>query len=110
YTVKRGDSLWKIAKAQGVSIGDVARANNLSKTTALKVGQKLQIPAKSEPATMQASAGPATMGEAPAATTAATPMEGNVYIVKSGDSLWKIARAQNVTVAALKQANSLSGD
>src|SRR5438067_186202 len=34
HTVKRGDSLWKIAKAEGVSIGDVARANNLSKTTA----------------------------------------------------------------------------
>jgi membrane-bound lytic murein transglycosylase D len=30
--------------------------------------------------------------------------------VKSGDSLWKIARHQSVTVAALKQANNLNGD
>jgi peptidoglycan endopeptidase LytE len=37
-------------------------------------------------------------------------MEGNIYIVKTGDSLWKIARSQNVSVTAIKQANTLSGD
>jgi LysM repeat protein len=113
YVVKKGDSLWKIAKSQSVSIGDLARANNLTKTTALKVGQKLQVPAKAEPVVAQASAVPTPAGEtaAPATTTAAaTPMEGNIYIVKTGDSLWKIARSQNVSVTAIKQANSLSGD
>ncbi len=111
YTVKKGDSLWKIAKAEGVSIGDIARANNLSKTTTLKIGQKLQVPAKSEPVTAQASVVPTTAGETAApATAAATPMEGNIYIVKTGDSLWKIARTQNVTVSAIKQANNLSSD
>ena len=111
YTVKKGDSLWKIAKAESVSIGDLARANNLSKTTALKVGQKLSVPAKAEPVVAQASAVPTPAGEtiAPAAA-AATPMEGNIYIVKTGDSLWKIARAQNVSVASIKQANSLTSD
>jgi peptidoglycan endopeptidase LytE len=113
YTVKKGDSLWKIAKSQSVSIGDLARANNLSKTTALKVGQKLQIPAaaKSETVTAQASVVPTSADStAPTTTAAATPMEGNIYIVKTGDSLGKIARAQNISVAAIKQANSLSGD
>src|SRR5436309_16004670 len=37
YVVRKGDSLWKIAKSQGVSIGDLARANGLTKTSALKV-------------------------------------------------------------------------
>jgi LysM repeat protein len=111
YVVKKGDSLWKIAKAEGVSIGDISRANNLSKTTALKVGQKLQIPAKAEPIVAQASAVPTPAGETAApATSASTPMEGNIYIVKTGDSLWKIARSQNVSVPAIKQANSLSSD
>jgi LysM repeat protein len=111
YTVKRGDSLWKIAKAEGVSIGDLARANSLSKTTALKVGQKLQVPTKAEPVTAQASVVPTSAADVTApAAGAATPMEGNVYIVKTGDSLWKIARSQNVTVAAIKQANSLTSD
>jgi LysM repeat protein len=111
YTVKKGDSLWKIAKAEGVSIGDIARANNLNKTTALKVGQKLQVPAKSEPVTAQASVVPTTAALAAAPVTpVATPMEGNIYLVKTGDSLWKIARAQNVSVSAIKQANSLTSD
>ena len=111
YVVKKGDSLWKISKVEGVSIGDLARANNLSKTTALKVGQRLQVPAKSETVTSQASVVPVTAGEAAApAMAGATPMEGNIYIVKTGDSLWKIARAQSVSVATLKQANNLNGD
>jgi LysM repeat protein len=110
YTVKKGDSLWKIAKTEGVSIGDLARANNLNKTTALKVGQKLQIPAKTEPVVTTASVAPVSAAEAFAPASAAVPMDGNVYIVKTGDSLWKIARAQNVTVAALKQANHLTSD
>ena len=32
------------------------------------------------------------------------------YIVQSGDSLWKISKAHNVTVANLKSWNNLSSD
>jgi len=114
YVVKKGDSLWKIAKSQGVSVGDLARANNLTKTSALKVGQKLQIPsaAKSEPAiTAAASVVPTTTPDASAAAaTTASASDGQIYTVKSGDSLWKIARQQNVSVASIKQANNLSSD
>lgn len=115
YVVKKGDSLWKIAKAQGVSIGDMARANNITKTSQLKVGQKLQIPAMAKAdtaATTMASATPATASDvsAPAQASAGTDAGSQMYVVKSGDSLWKIAHAQNLSVGALKQANNLSGD
>ena len=104
YVVKKGDSLWKIAKAESVSIGDLARANNLTKTSALKIGQKLQIPASAK----AEAANTATASAVPAATSAEAG--GQMYTVKSGDSLWKIARAQNMTVAALRQANNLTSD
>jgi LysM repeat protein len=115
YVVKKGDSLWKIAKAESVSIGDLSRANNLTKTNALKIGQKLQIPAsaKAETAsTATASATPAVTGANGAASTTTTSPDvgGQMYTVKSGDSLWKIAHAQNMTVAVLKQANNLTSD
>jgi LysM repeat protein len=115
YVVKKGDSLWKIAKAQGVSIGDMARANNITKTSQLKVGQKLQVPALAKAdtaATTMASATPATAGDvsAPAQASAGADAGSQMYVVKSGDSLWKIAHAQNLSVSALKQANNLSGD
>ncbi len=44
YVVKKGDSLWKISKAENISVGELSRANNLTKTSALKVGQKLTVP------------------------------------------------------------------
>lgn len=44
YTVKRGDTLWSISqKFEGVSIGDIQRANNLGKKSKLVPGQKLKI-------------------------------------------------------------------
>jgi LysM repeat protein len=109
HVVKKGDTLTKIAKAEGVSQTELSKANKLTKTSVLKIGQKLTIPGKVE-ATAVASAAPAAM--APATTAAAAPaaVQGATYAVKSGDSLWKIAKANNSTVAAIKQANSLSGD
>jgi LysM repeat protein len=120
YVVKKGDSLWKISKAENVSVGELSRANNLTKTSSLKVGQKLTVPvmAKTEktniatasvvPTSVDATTSSPTMSTA--ATAAATDAGIGSYTVKSGDSLWKIARLQNVSVAALKQANNLSGD
>ena len=47
YTVKSGDTLTKIAKANGTTVKAIESENNLS-TTKIKVGQKLKIPAKAE--------------------------------------------------------------
>jgi LysM repeat protein len=118
YAVKSGDSLWKISKAEGVSVGDLAKANNLTKTSVLKIGQKLTIPAKAEAAlapTQVAATAPTATGLSADTTTMLAPTSvipagANTYTVKSGDSLWKIAKSQGVSVAALKQANSLSTD
>lgn len=106
YAVKKGDSLWKIAKAEKVTVDDLAKANNLSKNSILKLNQKLTIPAGS-PKTEIAAAAPVTgSGVAPVAPLAG----GGAYEVQIGDSLWKIAKNQGVTVTAIKVANSLKSD
>ena len=112
YVVKKGETLMKIAKAEHVTVNELAHANKLTKTAALKIGQKLTIPAKAEaPVTAVASATPATAPAIAFATAPATSaVSGNSYTVKTGDSLWKIAKANNVSVAAIKQANNLSSD
>jgi LysM repeat protein len=77
YTVKAGDTLSKIAKANHTSFKKLMALNDL-KTTSIKVGQKLKVPVKA--ATTETPAAPASaavvpMQPAPAATTtvAATP-------------------------------------
>lgn len=105
YAVKKGDSLWKIAKAQGTTVDELLRANNLTKTSVLQIGQALTIPAKTDTASVTIAAPAALAGAAPAVASS-----GSDYTVKSGDSLWKIANKNGTTVAALKQANGLSTD
>ena len=99
YTVAQGDTLTKIASRTGTSVDELLRANGLSRTSVLKIGQVLRIPAaqsqaaRTEPATHS---GPATGG--------------TKYTVRSGDSLYLIARKNGTTVQALKEANRLSSD
>jgi LysM repeat protein len=61
YTVKSGDVLIKIAKVHGTTVNAIKTANHL-KSNALKVGQKLKIPA-----------GKALSATTPAAETAPAP-------------------------------------
>lgn len=85
YTVQNGDSLWSIAKKFNVSVEDLKLANNLT-SNLLRVGQVLKIPVEEKPET------------------------GNytVYMVKSGDSLYSIARKYGLTVDELVSYNNLS--
>jgi LysM repeat protein len=110
YTVKSGDSLWKIAKTEGVKMEELAQLNNWSKTKPLQVGQVLQLPA----ATTAEPVNIATGGIAPSGgsslLTADASASPDLYVVKSGDSLWKIAKNHGTSVASIKQANQLTSD
>ena len=44
YIVKKGDSLWKIAKAFGSTVEDIARTNGIEDENLIMPGQKLFIP------------------------------------------------------------------
>jgi lipoprotein NlpD len=49
HTVQKKDSLWKICKAYGVSLQDVAELNNIKNTSQIKAGDKIFIPGASKP-------------------------------------------------------------
>lgn len=82
YRVKPGDNLWDIAKSQGVSVRDLQAWNGLAGSQ-LKVGQALFLEK----------------------TAAGTKSKPTYYKVRSGDSLYEIARRFNVKIASLKNWN-----
>ncbi|HEX3889626.1 MAG TPA: LysM peptidoglycan-binding domain-containing protein [Verrucomicrobiae bacterium] len=98
YVIVKGDTLGKVAKAHGISLKALEAANPNVQPTKLKVGDKIMIPA----GTSSATATP-TMG----ATTSADTGE-EIYKVKSGDTLTKIAKANGTTVKAIESENNLS--
>ena len=104
YVVAKGDSLAKIAKKAGVSLKALQAANPGVVPTKLKVGQKLVIPAGGKVAPE------AGAKSTPAAASAAAANDAGAgsYVVKSGDSLAKIAKAHGTTVKAIEAANGLT--
>jgi LysM repeat protein len=96
YVVVKGDTFSGIAKKFGVSVKAVEAANPGVEPTKLKLGQKLSIPAASGN----------TAASAPAGMTSPGAAGGEeIYTVKSGDTLTKIARAHGTTVKAIESAN-----
>lgn len=92
YTVRAGDTLYSIARRFDVTVQQIASANNLSNINLIRVGQVLTIPA---------SGGTVTPPPPPPAATTR-------YTVRSGDTLYAIARRFNVTVQQIASANNLS--
>lgn len=91
YTVKRGDSLYSIATAHGVSVSSIQKANNMnSRQTRLMPGQKLGIPVQS-----QSTAVPSGGGS-------------SLTVVQKGDTLYGIALENNTSVDELMRLNGLA--
>jgi LysM repeat protein len=105
YSVVRGDSFYKIAKAKGVSMRALAEANPGVDSTKLRIGQKLMIPAGD----VGLPAAPASVAHATEADAsgAAGSVGDRVYTVKAGDSLARIARQHGTSVRAIQTANNL---
>lgn len=101
YKVKSGDTLGSIAKKFKVPTKSIRTSNKL-KTDALKLGQVLVIARTGK----ASDAAKAQDGKAASGKAANKKTKGK-YVVQSGDSLDKIARKFNVTVAQLLAWNQL---
>ncbi|OZI10972.1 hypothetical protein CEW92_13885, partial [Bacillaceae bacterium SAS-127] len=101
HIVRSGDSLWKIANKYGTTIEQIKKDNQL-KTAALTIGQKLIIDAKGTPSKPSPDQKPVEKPKPPATGSSVT------YIVKSGDSLWKIANKYGTTIEQIRKDNKLT--
>ena len=104
YTIARGDSFSLIAKRNRTTVSALRQANPNVDPLKIRPGQKIKIPAPT--ATTVSAAAPATGGSSPSPTAFGSGT-GQIYSVKAGDTLTKIARAHGVTVSQLRATNGL---
>ena len=108
YVVQPGDSLWSIARAHATSTAVLMALNGLPSDT-IQPGASLRLPGvrvATAAATAAEMAAAAQAAEAVPPAPAAAPA---TYVVRSGDSLYDIARSHGVTVEALIAWNALDG-
>ena len=96
YTVQAGDTLWAIARKYNCSITEIMAANSdrIKNPNRIHAGWQLKIPQSGAPIT----------GGTPDAVLPENKKSG-IYIVRQGDTLWKIARKYNCSVAEIVSLN-----
>jgi LysM repeat protein len=88
HTVSSGESLYAIARRYGTSVDRIRKDNNISGNN-IRIGQKLRISGSTSVASSAGGSGTRT------------------HRVKSGDTLYGIARQYGTTVGAIEEANGL---
>ncbi len=81
YVVKKGDTLYSIARKYNLTVDELKALNNLT-SNELYIGQILDV----------------------------VPIQSSSYVVKRGDTLYAIAKKYSVSVKDLKEVNNLNSD
>ena len=98
HKVKRGESLWLIARKYDVRIKDIVAVNKLAKAKYIRPGQRLQIPAEGYDLYRKL------------ALTNSTGPKQVYHTVRSGDTLSEIAMSYRTSVGKIKKWNGLRSD
>ena len=87
YIVKRGDTLYSIARDNNISVAELKKINNITNNT-IYIGQELYLKNK---------------------IVEEEPNENDdIYIVKKGDTLYSISKKLNISIDTLKALNKLN--
>lgn len=91
YTVERGNTLSQIARAYNVTVESLVELNNITNPNLIYPGEKIKI-----------------NGSDSIYLNPVTSTNNEYYIVKSGDTLYSIARMYGITVTQILQNNSIA--
>jgi membrane-bound lytic murein transglycosylase D len=93
HVIRKGDTLWDISRAYGVSISAIQQANGMGRRTLLKPGRTLKIPTSGAASSSWASAG-----------AGSDPF---TYRVQRGDTLGRIARRFDTSSHTIAASNGI---
>ena len=96
YYVHQGDTLYRIARNNGISLSTLLEWNNLSVDSPIHPGQGLIVSYSSSSSSVESN------------TT--TQSSESTYTVKAGDGLWRIAKKHGLTLDELKSMNQLTSN
>ena len=99
YTVKAGDTLYRIAYNHGISLTTLLSINGLSETSTIRPGQQLVVSGSAKATTTTTSA--KTVSYSTGAST---------HTVQAGDTLFRIAKNNGLTLSELKALNGLTSN
>ena len=99
HVVRRGDTLWSVARRSGMDVNTLAMMNGMQPGDTLRAGQRLQLTSTSGGSARAklASNGSSSSGGARPVT----------YVVRAGDTLSAIARMFQVSVAQISDWNDI---
>ena len=92
YTVKAGDTLYRIAHNHGISLRTLLSVNGLSETSTIRPGQQLVVSGSTQATTSYSSTQTVSSGS-------------QTHTVKAGEGLWRIARTYGLSLEQLKALN-----
>lgn len=112
--IRPGDSLSVLARRHGTDIATLKAMNNLADDR-LRAGDFLIVPGETRTRANRATSGPSQSLAAQESASASRSSTGarpatQTHVIRTGDTLWSLARAYRVKLAALLAANGLKPD
>ena len=108
HVVQSGETIWRIAQANGLTVDQLMQMNGLS-SQSLYVGQRLNVSGAKVNRTTESQT-PIRNTQNTQLTASETTTNQGTYTVKANDNLYRIALNHGVSLASLKAANHLSGN
>ena len=94
YYVHQGDTLYRIARNNGISLSTLLEWNQLSVDSPIHPGQGLIVSYGSSSSSVE--------------SNSTSQSSESTYTVKAGDGLWRIAKNHGLTLDELKSMNQLT--
>jgi membrane-bound lytic murein transglycosylase D len=103
--VRRGETLWAIARKHGVDVNALALMNGMQPNTVLRTGQRLRLGTASGSASLSVDDEEAARGGAGSEGSSTHEL---THVVHAGDTLFHVAQEYHVSVAQVASWNRLT--